>query len=118
MTARNGKPMKESAAWKVIARGIAKGQWDRDGLCCTVDNLFYCGTTRFRVGPDGGYAGLQGNVIDRETKERMNKRIAEHMDPLGRGWSPTFAFPEGQVSVRVLAALFLSYEAADEEEAP
>ena len=94
MTARL---LKESEAWREIARRIAQRQRSA-GLCYEIDSL------------------VNDDTISQLDGDRMERRVRQHMeldpDSGSAWWIPTVG--RQYASVRVTAALFLSYEAEEE----
>lgn len=87
--------MKESEAWREIARRIAEGDWNGWGLCAEVGDL-----------------GYLAKLIDYDTEAAMLGRIGRHQDIYDE--CIPFVFPKGEQDVRVLAALLLAEEAESE----
>lgn len=90
--------VKESQAWRDVARQVAE-RGESQGLCVET----YWLRSRF-------------DRITREMESEMDARIGQHMalDPESRMDDRLRWVKCGVADVRVLAALFLSYEAADE----
>jgi hypothetical protein len=98
MTAK--KQLTEPQAWREIARRIAEGEWEREGICVEIALL------------------LGGGCVSRCVHDAMWSRCIRHRQALDpSGWGGTFIWPEGKnANERVLAALFLALEAEDDEQ--
>lgn len=98
------RALTEAQAWREIACRIAEGEWSKLGLCAEVEALEDDGLISYTLG------------------SRMHTRILRNMDVDGRAGLGTIPWERdagymafaGEVDVRVLAALFLALEAAED----